>query len=1029
MSNDFVFRGRIADLDPELHEILEREKTRQAKTIILIPSESAAPEAVEEAMSSKFGNVYAEGYPRESSRQQTEAEITDFEKELALYRRNSDPRYYKGVEYADVLEALARRRAAELFAANGVSPDNLYVNVQPLSGGPANSAVYTALLKPGDTIMGLKLADGGHLSHGAPVNRSGIVYNSVSYLVDPKTEQLDYDAIEKQALEVKPKIIVAGFSAYPLIIDWQRFRAIADKVGAYFHADIAHISGLVAAGVHPSPIGIADTVMTTTHKSLCGPRGAMIMTHRKDLAGKIDRAVFPGEQGGGHFNTIGALAMALKLAQSDQFKQLQQQIVENAARLAEKLAERGLRIVCGKSENHLLLVDCTSVKNENGIGLDGDTAARILDVAGIVTNRNTIPGDTSALLPSGVRLGTVWISQLGFGPAEIDKLAEAMGTLLTSVTPFEYAGSVRKRNRRGKVTYEALMHARELVRQLTHQPHPTVDPEHHTLRVRGSSATTFMNQVLTSDVLSLQDNQTQLTHLLVNGEDLAATLHRGTAEKYYLRFVDAKAAAKALHWLRDLSDGYMWVPGGDVYAKIAGPVTVEARTNIVLSPPDVDDPALADAYVAGKPFYVGQSSEGEDAAALPAFSWAEPAAEGLKKTTLYDTHVAAGAKMVEFSGYDMPVWYTSVGDEHKAVREGAALFDVSHMGIFTATGPHAAEFLNTVTTNDVDKLSVGKSHYTYLLAPDGSVIDDLMIYRLGEEDYMLVVNASNNDKDWAWLKAVNEQAVCIDEKRPWVKITHPCELTDIRAAGERVLIALQGPQAAAVLAKMGGDAGLEKSLKRMGWASLKPMTIGGYDLIVSRSGYTGERVAYELFAKPEEVNELWKALVEAGATQAGLAARDSTRTEAGLPLYGHELAGPLGLDPDSACFGMYVKLWKPFFVGREGYIQAYENHDLTIVRFQMDDKAVRRPEQGDPILDKRGKVIGWVTSCAIGEDGYLVGLAAVPMEYRFLRTKLSIYQTGGGSRELKLPKALKLGAKMPAPDTATVLSRFPSRKK
>ncbi|MCB0032743.1 MAG: hypothetical protein KDE51_01890, partial [Anaerolineales bacterium] len=344
MSNDFVFRGRIADLDPELHELLEREKTRQEKTIILIPSESAAPEAVEEAMSSKFGNVYAEGYPRESSRQQTEAEITDFEKELALYRRNSDPRYYKGVEYADVLEALARRRAAELFAANGVSPDNLYVNVQPLSGGPANSAVYTALLKPGDTIMGLKLADGGHLSHGAPVNRSGIVYNSVSYLVDPQTEQLDYDAIEKQALEVKPKIIVAGFSAYPLIIDWQRFRAIADKVGAYFHADIAHISGLVAAGVHPSPIGIADTVMTTTHKSLCGPRGAMIMTHRKDLAGKIDRAVFPGEQGGGHFNTIGALAMALKLAQSDQFKQLQQQIVENAARLAEKLAERGLRI-------------------------------------------------------------------------------------------------------------------------------------------------------------------------------------------------------------------------------------------------------------------------------------------------------------------------------------------------------------------------------------------------------------------------------------------------------------------------------------------------------------------------------------------------------------------------------------------------------------------------------------------------------------------------------------------------------------
>ncbi|MBK7180227.1 MAG: hypothetical protein IPH82_24095 [Chloroflexi bacterium] len=280
MSTNYIFQGSVSEIDPELSQLLQREDDRQDSTIILIASESASPEAVREAMSSNFGNIYAEGYPREESRRQSQAEILDMDRELAHYRRYSDPRYYKGVEYADMLEALTRRRAAELFAANGVKPDQLYVNVQPLSGAPANSAVYTALLQPGDTIMGLNLNDGGHLSHGSRVNRSGKIYNSAPYFVDPQSEVLDYDAIEKQALEIRPQIIVAGYSAYPKIVNWQRFRDIADKCGAYFMADIAHISGLVASGVHPSPIGIADIVTTTTHKSLCGPRGAMIMTHK-----------------------------------------------------------------------------------------------------------------------------------------------------------------------------------------------------------------------------------------------------------------------------------------------------------------------------------------------------------------------------------------------------------------------------------------------------------------------------------------------------------------------------------------------------------------------------------------------------------------------------------------------------------------------------------------------------------------------------------------------------------------------------
>lgn len=1027
MTDDFVFHGRISDLDPDLYDLLQREKERQEQSIILIPSESAAPPAVEEAMGNKFGNVYAEGYPRESSRRQTEAEILDFERELAHYRRNSDPRYYKGVEYADILEALARRRAAELFAANGLTADDLYVNVQPLSGGPANSALYTAILQPGDTIMGLKLSHGGHLSHGAPVNRSGQVYHSVSYVVDADTEQLDYEAIEKLAVETQPQVIVAGFSAYPLVVDWQRFRDIADKVGAHFHADIAHISGLVAAGVHPSPVGIADSVMTTTHKSLCGPRGAILMTHHKALAGKLDRAVFPGEQGGGHFNTIGALALALKLAQTPQFEALQRQIVANAARLAAQLQERGLRIVAGKSENHLLLIDCNSVKGETGVTLEGDTAARVLDVAGIVTNKNTIPGDKSALSPTGVRIGTVWISQLGYKTAEIDKLAEAIATLLTNTTPFEYAGSVRRRTRRGKVTPAALRQARSLVRDLTHQPDPTaeLDDNSHTLHIRGKAASRFLHHALSSDVFALGDGDAQPTRLLSDENDWLATLQRATAASYHLRFGSPEEAAQAQTWLRDLSDGYVWLPGGDVYAKLAGPVVVTVDREAEVAPPDT---AAREAAVAKKTFFVGQNRIAPvEQAPLPAFSWSAPEDEPLKRTVFYDAHVAAGAKMVPFSGYDMPVWYSSVSEEHAAVRQGAALFDVSHMGIFMATGPHAQAFINSVTSNDVNRLRVGKSHYTYLFAPDGRVIDDLMVYRLCEEEFMLVVNAGNNDEDWAWLTAVNEKRVQIDPARPHLTIGHTCELRDSRAAGERVLIALQGPQAAAVLAKLADEPALEKTLTRMAWAAIKPMQIGGYDLLVSRSGYTGERVAYELFVSPDTAVAFWEALVAAGATPAGLAARDSTRTEAGLPLHGHELAGPLNIDPDTACFGMYVKLSKPFFVGKAAYTATHETHQHTIVRFQMDEKGVRLPQQGDPILDKRGKVMGWVTSCAMGQDGYLVGLAYVPLAERFRGRKLAIYQMGGGERGLKLPRTLKLGARLPTPDVATVLSRFPRR--
>jgi len=1042
MSDDFIFRGPVAELDPELTQILAREAARQAGTIILIASESEAPEAVSEALTSAFGNIYAEGYPREESRKQTEAEILDLDMELAIYRRYSDPRYYKGVEYADVLEALTRRRAAELFAANGISADNLFVNVQPLSGAPANSAVYTALLQPGDTILGLNLNDGGHLTHGAPVNRSGKVYKGVPYFVDPQTEVLDYDAIEALALEHRPRIIVAGYSAYPRVIDWRRFREIADKVGAYLLADIAHISGLVAAGVHPSPIGIADVVSTTTHKSLCGPRGAMLMTHKRDLARKIDRAVFPGEQGGPHLNTIAALAVALKLARTEQFRALQQRIVDNAAGLAQGLQARGIRIVGGGSENHLLLIDTKSVSRD-GVHLSGDMASRILDVAGIVVNRNTIPGDVGAFSSTGLRLGTVWISQLGFGPAEVDRLAEAIAIVLHGCTPYHVDGKGGKELTRARVDYTALKRARQIVRELRGV---AAAPSGTAVALRGEDTPAFLNYALTSDVAALSVGQSQPAHLFGPGIDLDATLAR-TAGGYTLHFADAEAAAEAAEWLQALSDGYAQFD--DVFARLPGPVVVQvvpataaaAIGNLVARVAEAigtaDEPSGA-RYADGKPYFIGRERRPAAGEPLPPFHWEEPADPPILTTRLNETHRALGARMVPFAGYDMPVWYTSVGEEHAAVRQTAGLFDVTHMGVLDARGPHALEFLNLVTGNDVAALAVGESQYSHFLLPDGAVVDDLMVYRVEPETYLVVVNASNNDKDWAWLNAVNEGRVLIDEKRPWARVQHPADLRDLRdprhGADCRVDIALQGPRSAdTLIALAGGDAAFAKRLKALPWAGVLRANPGGFDLIISRTGYTGERVAYELFIHPDRAVELWNALLAAGeglgVKPCGLASRDSTRTEAGLPLYGHEMAGALGLNPADAGFGSFVKPYKPFFIGRDAFVGHEATRDRGLVRFRMNDKGVRRPESGDPVLDRRGKVVGHVTSCAIDSEGYLLGQAILPESLTEPGTAVYVYQLGGGTRPIKGTDRADLGSRLPMPDAATVLTRFPERKK
>lgn len=380
--------------DPEIYAAIQDEKKRQMSVIELIASENLVTEAVLEAMGSVMTNKYAEGYPGQ--------------------------RYYGGCEVVDVAENLARDRAKALFGAD-------HVNVQPHSGAQANTGVYFACLKPGDTVLGMNLAHGGHLTHGSPVNISGKYYNFVAYGVDRKTERIDYDQVREIAKEAKPALIVAGASAYPRIIDFAAFKSIADEVGALLMVDMAHIAGLVAAGLHPSPVPHAQFVTTTTHKTLRGPRGGMIMC-KKEWATAIDKAIFPGIQGGPLMHVIAAKAVAFKEALEPSFKEYQSQVLKNAKALAEALMERGYRLVSGGTDNHLMLVDLTSK------GITGRDAEVALDKVGITVNKNGIPFDTrKPMITSGIRIGTPAVTTRGMKEADMKVIARLIDETLSSI--------------------------------------------------------------------------------------------------------------------------------------------------------------------------------------------------------------------------------------------------------------------------------------------------------------------------------------------------------------------------------------------------------------------------------------------------------------------------------------------------------------------------------------------------------------------------------------------------------------------
>ena len=386
-------KAELKAVDREIFDAIEMEKQRQQSNLEMIASENHTSVAVMEAMGSVMTNKYAEGYPAH--------------------------RYYGGCQHVDIAESLAIERAKKLFGAE-------HANVQPHSGAQANMAVYFALLEPGDTVMGMDLSNGGHLTHGSPVNASGKLYHFVSYGVNSETQLIDYDEVRALALKHKPKMIVAGASAYPRIIDFKRFSEIAREAGAYLFVDMAHIAGLVAAGFHPSPVPYADVVTTTTHKTLRGPRGGLILCREK-YAKAIDKAVFPGMQGGPLMHVIAAKAVALKEALQPGFKTYAEQIVKNCHALSDELVKTGFNLVSGGSDNHLILID---VRNK---GLTGKAAEKILDTVHITVNKNTVPNETeSPFVTSGIRLGTAALTTRGMKEAEMRVIAQVMADALSN---------------------------------------------------------------------------------------------------------------------------------------------------------------------------------------------------------------------------------------------------------------------------------------------------------------------------------------------------------------------------------------------------------------------------------------------------------------------------------------------------------------------------------------------------------------------------------------------------------------------
>ncbi len=1195
-SADYLFRIPAKEADPTIARLAEIEGERQVRKLILIASESACPDPVREILAGSFNNLYAEGYP---SWRMTEAENrrwADLVTHLAYYRRYSDLRYYRGCEYADFVEAIAQKRVKELFATSAVPADEIFANVQPLSGAAANNAVYQALVPLGSTVLGMSLVEGGHLTHGSKANRSGKSYNIVSYGVSPKTGEIDYEQVAELARAHQPRMLIGGASAYPWRIDWERLRAICDTVagGCYLFADVAHYAGLIVGKQYPNPVGRADVITFTTHKSLCGPRGAVILTTNRELAQRVNTGVFPGEQGGPHVGNIAAKAVAFHLAGTGTFREMMERVVKNSKALAAGIEKRGVKICYGGTDSHLSLVDLNSLPARGAHRLTGEIAGRILDLAGMVVNKNTVRGDVSAVHPSAIRLGTVWMTQLGYGEEDMDRVAELLATVLKNVQPFRYletSGYVG----RGKIDLDLLEQARAGVNELIESrlgPPPSASGYPHfdalaapervdvkparlpergcvvvdepglgILEVESERAHYFMQSAGTADVSALARGGLTRTFLLDRaGRAIDDVLvlrlpERVPGWRRYLLLTNAARHARVRRWLRALSDGYVLFDEDDVFKKLEGPVMVEdvstpephagrelgfslrsdcqgsvlreapqelfsalalfgpeslrflehaAGRKLALAPGQHASCAIAgvdtlvaceeegalvllapaestrqvlgqlrssDAAAAGagvlwgwrasrrlpgpgeepgaaelfqrrpdlfareKAYYAGQKHVPAPALARAEYRY-QPPELPLRRTPLFEEHLKLGDKefMVPFAGWHMPVRYGPIADEHRAVREGAGLFDVAHMGVLEVRGDTAQRFLDAVTTNYVAWLWDGQCHYSYLLDPDGRCIDDILVYRRAHDRILLVVNAANAEKDEAWIRAAATGEFFLDRDRRWIKADGPPEIVNLKAesagAERRVDLALQGPRSFEILAAAAENPRLMARLGLRKRFEFVEGEINGINALISTTGYTGAKVGFEILVHPDRLVDLWRLLLARGERfglrPTGLGARDSTRIEAGFPLWGHELAGEHDITPAEAGYGSSVKFHKPFFVGREIMLRHEHARARQVVRFEIEGKGKRLVRSGNPIVDRGGKYIGAVTSNTQIEDRQ-IGLAIVDLKSAKAGTDLYMYRLPPQADRLPEPKRLDrlaAGDSVLLPDRATVIRRF-----
>ena len=1073
------------DAPSRVEQLRRREAERQARSLILIPSESLCIPPAAAMVGSEFGHIYAEGYPQPILDPVPRDSAADASRFTGWQRRLSDRRFYKGCVNVDMVELLAHRYCAEAFAALDGSPpaEEMFINVQALSGAAANNAVYEALLEPGDAIMGMKLSHGGHLTHGSEFNVSGRRHRVISYGVAPDTHRIDYAEVLRQAREHQPKLIIGGTSAYPWDIEWHRLREVADDVGALLLADIAHLAGMVVAGVLNSPIPYADVVTFTTHKALCGPRGAVIVSKSPRIAQAIDSAVFPGLQGGPHMDAVAGIARLFELIvqRRDAFSEFQQAIVDNTAALAQALVARGFELAYGGSNTHMLLVDLKrfDTPGEPDVPVDGEIASRLLELAGVVVNKNTLPGDEVAGESSAIRMGMPWATQRGINRDQIDTLADVIHLVLSHVHTTRVWVPGNAQRCRGRIDPEVIRRARAMtdaiVDALGAEPvaaTPTsLNVETATtacLVVRGDKARAGLQQILTCNIGELGPKDPPALGLMLDGQGriidkaCAFNLPDEGREQRYALVVEAGGAEQIVRWLDGLSDGYVLFDPDDLQAKIDGPMVVEdvSASDLAILLEQSAVPLLeslptfsgCDAEVSQldrrqieavidprKPFFVGQNALLDRAAGSDDLAWLiaeddppkrtyayEPVELPVRKTVLNDLHRELGAKMVEFAGWDMPVQYPSgIFAEHRAVRTAAGLFDVSHMGVFEINGHHATSFLEAVLAGCVSRLVPGMAGYNYLLYPDGTAIDDVYLYRMAAERYVLVVNAANAEEDWAWLNAVNSGKVAIESSLPGgpiKRVDGPVELRDLRDAGPDSLIdlALQGPRSLDVLARL-MDVADGRRLRRLAMNQFAEVALLGEKAIVARTGYTGERVGVELFVHPEAAVETFKTILEAGrddgVVPCGLGARDSTRTEAGFPLFGHELEGPHAGTLTECDYGFVPRYHVPFFIGRSAYMKRVTPRGRKMARLSGTGRKSLRA--GHLILDDRRQPAGVVTSFAFVDEAFdFVVLAYVNVDLDVTpgRTIHGLRMTEHPSGEVDAAKLVELKA----------LTRFPT---